>query len=180
MQQIFIAFFCCGGNKYLLLDDVYFFERWYTDRHPRDDFNTTMHIPLSIGKAKLHNTVGLAIVPEPFEHVSWSMCRAWSNFVFLSALCWSCAAEVNQHDEVKGDPVSYDEAPTSSITELRRAETEGETQGAQGRRELEPAVKRARRTTVRLSGAEWVKCLSRKREKGRMRPTLLRTVFSLV
>lgn len=69
------------------------------------------------------------------------------------------SAEVKQYDE------SYDEAPTSSITELRRAVTEGETQGAQGRRELEPAAKRARRTTVRLSGAEWIKCLPRKRKK---------------
>ncbi|KAM3409178.1 hypothetical protein ACQJBY_001879 [Aegilops geniculata] len=43
----------------------------------------------------------------------------------------SFASKVNQHDVVKGDPLSYDEAPTSSITELRRAETEEETQGAE-------------------------------------------------
>lgn len=83
------------------------------------------------------------------------------------------SAEVKQYDE------SYDEAPTSSITELRRAETEGETQGAQGRRELEPAAKRARRTTVRLSGGGMDQVsLQEEKEKGRMRPTLL-TVFSL-
>ncbi|KAM0838526.1 hypothetical protein ACQ4PT_060903 [Festuca glaucescens] len=82
----------------------------------------------------------------------------------------ACHVHPAEHDEVTpppkpGSSSSYDETPTSSITELRRAEAERDV--VETRRELEPAAKRTWRPTVRALGSEWVERLSRKRKKRR-------------
>ncbi|KAM0838525.1 hypothetical protein ACQ4PT_060903 [Festuca glaucescens] len=98
--------------------------------------------------------------------------RLMDALVKLSEVSSASACHVHpaEHDEVTpppkpGSSSSYDETPTSSITELRRAEAERDV--VETRRELEPAAKRTWRPTVRALGSEWVERLSRKRKKRR-------------